>query len=122
MSGMYSMAVLSFWRVQPAANRSAAPQARSARLDTDHPDVDRARMAQRVDHPLLVPRGTRARNPEPEAIVREIAIENRLAQVREPARDQERRQGHGPADEHAALERDRDERGKRDHGLSAHVD
>src|SRR5512132_478949 len=107
MLGMYSIAVVPFLRSHPvdatATTRSAAsprpPSMRTRRSDTDHPDVDRVCAAEDVDDALLVPFGPDLRHPEPKSIVREIPVEDRLRQIREPARHQERGQSHRPADQ-----------------------
>src|SRR5439155_6720779 len=130
MSGMYSIAVSCFWWEQPAAAIaiSAIPAApvilppHAARLDTEHPNVDRAGRLQHHEDPSLVPVGTDLGDPEPEAVVRQIAIQDRLAVIRKTAGHEERRERHRPAEKHPALEGDRDEGRKGDHRLPADVD
>src|SRR6267142_5570903 len=106
MSGMYSMAVSCFCREQPTASVaiSAIPQALGACLDTEHPDVDRAGRFQDHEDPTLVPVGADLGDPKSEAIVRQIAIQDRLVVIREAAGHEKRCERHRPAEEHTALE------------------
>src|SRR5438093_6758226 len=135
MSGMYSIAVSCFGCEQPAAAaalratnaiRAARPAARSrplspiATLNTENPDVDRAGRLENHEDATLVPVGSDLRDPKSKAIVRQIAVQDRLRQVRETAGQEKGRERHRPTDENAAFEGDRDEGRKRDHRLSAH--
>src|SRR6266850_720282 len=129
MFGMYSNAGVLFLWEQPARSTATATTRadeervhRVVALNTDHPHVYRAGPAQDPENPLFVPTGPVLGDIEPEAVIGEIAIEDRRLQIGETAREDECRQGHRPPEEHPAFEHDRDERRQRYVGLSADVD
>src|SRR5512143_4320511 len=111
MSGMYSTTGFDFSRAQPAASRPARASAATAPwtdgLRTDRAHLHGARAPEEAERALRAPLGPGLRDEEGEAVVREVAVQHRGLEVREPARDEERRQRHGPAEQHAALERHR---------------
>src|SRR5215467_514692 len=112
MLGMYSIAGSRFWCEHPARSATVTTTAIPVERrpsDTDDPNVERFRRLQELDDPGLVPTRTRLRDPKREAIVREVPGQERLAVIRKPAGDKKGGEGHRSAEEHAALERDRDE-------------
>src|SRR5258706_259608 len=126
MFGMSSNAGVLFLWEQPARSTATATTRadeervhRVVALDTDHPHVHRAGPAQDPENPLFVPTGPVLGDIEPEAVIGEIAIEDRRLQIGETAREDECRQGHRPPEEHPAFEHDRDERRQRYVRLSA---
>src|SRR5258705_11373576 len=118
MFGMYSIAVCCFRCPHPVAANATARAARSPRRTrrakrdrsaTDHPHVHGLRGAEELDRALLVPGGPGVRNEEAEAVVGQVAIEDRNLEIRQTPGDQKHRQGHGAAEQHARLQRDREE-------------
>src|SRR5439155_2021725 len=128
MFGMYSSAGSLFRCEQPATRASATTTAgterlhRAVALNTDHPQIHGPGPSQDPENPLFVPAGPVLGHVEPEAVIGEIAIEDRALQIGEAARQDERGQGHRTPEEHAAFEHDRDERRERDVRLSTDVD
>src|SRR2546422_4764951 len=129
MCGMYPSAGVLFLCEQPATRVRAITTAagaerlrRAVALYTDHPHFHGSGSPQDSENPLLVPARPVLGHVEAEAVVREIAVEDRRVQIGEAARQDERGQGHRSPEEHAAFEHDRHERRERDERFSANID